>query len=111
MSKIPAALVEEATAAAQSLNEQAASLTQLMSRFQIGAKSSERSPLALRPSVTEMTPNKVTVNPASGERRALKRPWVKKTASSAPRVTVAATTVVQAAAGAAVPGDTAWTQF
>jgi methyl-accepting chemotaxis protein len=38
-----AALVEQATAAAQSLNEQAASLTQMMARFQVGS-GAERMP-------------------------------------------------------------------
>jgi methyl-accepting chemotaxis protein len=42
------ALVEEATAAAQALSEQAASLTQLMSRFQLGAKSNESAPVEKR---------------------------------------------------------------
>jgi methyl-accepting chemotaxis protein len=63
-----AALVEEASAAAQALNEQAASLMQLMERYHIGdAADSTTSATAAPPPAGAAT--------AATERRTTKRPW------------------------------------
>jgi methyl-accepting chemotaxis protein len=59
-----AALVEEASAAAQALSGQAASLTQLMAQFQVGGAIPAQRPPAAHGAI-----------PLSGERRAANRPW------------------------------------
>jgi methyl-accepting chemotaxis protein len=59
-----AALVEEASAAAQALSGQAASLAQLMTRFQVGGTTPEQRLPLTRAAI-----------PLSGERRAASRPW------------------------------------
>jgi len=68
MTQQNAALVEEASAAAEALNEQAASLMQLMARYHVGDAAVA---VTLRPSHT--APAASTA--ATPERRTVKRPW------------------------------------
>jgi hypothetical protein len=85
-----AALVEQATAAAQSLNEQAIGLSQLMARFRLGSEP-------------------VTAAPArapAAERRAPTRAWSKPGVKPRPSVTQPAQSKI--AAGGTAAG---WKQF
>jgi methyl-accepting chemotaxis protein len=75
-----AALVEEASAAAQALTEQASSLTQLIARYRVEESSSEEAPRsALRPAAAA---------PAV-ERRAANRPLTGKKRPAAPEIAAA----------------------
>jgi len=85
-----AALVEEASAAAQALTEQASNLTQLISRYRVGEGSSAEAP---RPAARPAQPH--TAAPAV-ERRAPTRPLTGKK-----RPVVASTATPAGAAGAA----------
>ena len=93
-----AALVEEATAAAQALTEQAANLTQLMARYRVGdvlASATPRPPAARPPAPAVSVP----------ERRTPTRTWNGKATPGAP--THADTRVRKALAGA----DSEWKDF
>jgi methyl-accepting chemotaxis protein len=114
-----AALVEEAAAAAQSLTEQAANLTQMMARFEVGAKSTKPSPENLRshPEARRATAVVAAPKRASGpvtvERRDQKRPWAKsgKSPVSAPSASAAITSGTRKAASNGASGDSEWSQF
>jgi methyl-accepting chemotaxis protein len=82
-----AALVEEASAAAQALTEQASNLTQLISRYRVGEGSSAEAPRAARPTAVAAAP--------AVERRAATRPLTGK------KRPVAVTAAPARAAGAA----------
>jgi len=84
-----AALVEQASAAAQALMEQAANLSKLISRYQVGGGSTGGA-----------QPRAVAT-----ERRAETRPWSGKTAAAAPTASAPARQAAGAGAGAQ------WTDF
>ena len=83
------ALVEEASAAAQALTEQASSLTQLIARYRVGGGSDSDAPRA-----TER-PISARAAAQSAERRAANRPWAdrKKPPAAAPSAEPARKTV------------------
>jgi len=93
-----AALVEEASAAAQALTEQAATLTELISRYDVGR---DQGGVPARSASPERKP--VT------ERRTASRPWSKPAAAraAAPAAAPAAPPAAKAVAG----GDDQWTDF
>jgi len=68
-----AALVEEASAAAQALTEQASNLTQLISRYRVGEGSSAETPrVTARPTVVASTPvveRRAVTRPLTGKKR------------------------------------------
>jgi methyl-accepting chemotaxis protein len=65
-----AALVEEASAAAQALTEQASSLTQLIARYQVGEDSSEDSPrTAAKPAAAPAVERRAANRPLTGKKR------------------------------------------
>jgi len=106
MTQQNAALVEEASAAAQALTEQATKLTQLIARYRVGEGSAE---IVLR----------ATGRPAAApavERRDSKRPWSKPVAgksesASTVRSPVNKRAVARMAASSGASGDTEWKQF
>jgi methyl-accepting chemotaxis protein len=100
-----AALVEQATAAAQSLNEQAASLTQMMARFQVG--SDTRSPTAHAPSAPSKAASKAPSRAPSVERRGPNRAFAKAPAKPAAKSAAAAAPANAASGG----GDADWQEF
>ncbi len=73
MTQRNAALVEEATAASQSMAEQAAHLSELMDRYRIGE---DASPAVAAP--TSQGSALPTAQANLSERRAADRPWSKK---------------------------------
>jgi methyl-accepting chemotaxis protein len=95
-----AALVEEASAAAQALTEQAAMLTQLMARYQVGGTDAAPAPRPVARPTTAVTP--------STERRTTKRPW-----SGAGAKATASAAVPTAPARKAAGGDAGglWNEF
>jgi methyl-accepting chemotaxis protein len=114
-----AALVEEAAAAAQSLTQQAVNLTQMMVRFDVGAKSTKPPPENLRshPEEGRATAGVASPKRASGpvavERRDQKRPWAKsgKSPASAQSTSAATTASTRKAASNGASGDSEWSQF
>ena len=79
MTQQNAALVEEATAASQSMADQARDLNQMMSRFRI-----DQTHQAAAPAATPAARANVVIAKASkAERRAGSRPWVKASAKVA----------------------------
>jgi len=89
-----AALVEQASAAAQALTEQATTLTQLISRYDVGR---DQSGAPARSAAAERKP--------ATERRAASRPWSK------PAVARAAPAAAPAPPKAVSGGDDQWTDF
>jgi methyl-accepting chemotaxis protein len=82
-----AALVEEASAAAQALTEQASSLTQLIARYRVEESSSEEAPRsALRPAAAPAVERRAANRPLTGK----KRPAAPEIAAAPPRRPVAA---------------------
>jgi methyl-accepting chemotaxis protein len=64
-----AALVEEASAAAQALTEQASSLTQLISRYRVGEGSAEESPRAVARPAAPAVERRAASRPLTGKKR------------------------------------------
>jgi methyl-accepting chemotaxis protein len=65
-----AALVEEASAAAQALTEQASNLTQLISRYRVGEGSAEETPRAVaRPAAAPAVDRRAATRPLTGKKR------------------------------------------
>jgi methyl-accepting chemotaxis protein len=65
-----AALVEEASAAAQALTEQASNLTQLISRYRVGQGSAEETPRAVaRPAAAPAVDRRAATRPLTGKKR------------------------------------------
>jgi methyl-accepting chemotaxis protein len=64
-----AALVEEASAAAQALTEQASSLTQLISRYRVGEGSAEGTPRAVARPVAPAVERRAATRPLTGKKR------------------------------------------
>jgi methyl-accepting chemotaxis protein len=97
-----AALVEEASAAAQALTEQAKNLTQLIENYQIGDAAS----------ATAGAPTAAARAAPAVERRGAARPWSGKPAA-ARRSQTAKQTATASAARAAAPagGDQEWQDF
>ena len=93
MTQQNAALVEEASAAAQAMTEQSANLTQMLSRFQVGDSLRAATAPAASPA-------------AAPERRSPTRAWARSTAKPAPKSAPAAE-AKKAAAGS----STDWTEF
>jgi methyl-accepting chemotaxis protein len=112
-----AALVEEGTAAAQSLTEQAGNLSQLMSRYQVGAKTTNPSPENVRsmPEQRRAIPMLAAQSkPAGGvavERRNHQRPWSNSAKSMTSTSIPAATSNTPKAAVNGASGDSEWNQF
>jgi methyl-accepting chemotaxis protein len=80
-----AALVEEASAAAQALSEQASNLTQLISRYRLGENRSEDAPSAAP--VAPAIERRSALRPLTGKRRlatvAIAAPLPRRAASAA----------------------------
>jgi methyl-accepting chemotaxis protein len=65
-----AALVEEASAAAQALTEQASNLTQLISRYRVGEGSAQETPRAVaRPAAAPAVDRRAATRPLTGKKR------------------------------------------
>ena len=76
MTQQNAALVEEASAASQSMAEQARALNEMMAHYRIGNDTAERAPAAAGKALPASGSSKSTSAKAvMGERRGAKRPW------------------------------------
>ena len=93
MTQQNAALVEESTAAAASMRDQAQHLAEVVSVFNVGAAQTTRAPLAARPA-----PAVATSRPASARVTAAPMSQPAKLAKPAPRLAPAGSTVHQPAA-------------
>jgi hypothetical protein len=109
MTQQNAALVEQATAASQSMAEQARLLNDTMSRYQLrngGSADATTTPAFARSSAP--APRKAPQAPPP-ERRSVERPWLKPPAT---RPAAAARKVEKAAAVASAPtGSAEWEEF
>jgi methyl-accepting chemotaxis protein len=64
-----AALVEESSAAAQALTEQASTLTQLIARYQVGQDSGEQTPRAAAPAREPVVEGRAPIRPMTSKRK------------------------------------------
>jgi hypothetical protein len=94
-----AALVEEATAASQSMANQARDLSQMMNRYRIGEEAAAASAVS-RPAEAA---------PARAERRSASRPWAGK--AKRPAATSAAPVEAPRKVAASSASDSDWQEF
>jgi methyl-accepting chemotaxis protein len=104
MTQQNAALVEEATAASQSMAEQARHLTNLMQRYKSGDSFGSSAP-AYQPSTAEQAP------PGGIERRTAARPWAAKSKPPVRNSSPAPEAAPAAPKAAASGGDAEWVEF
>jgi methyl-accepting chemotaxis protein len=103
MTQQNAALVEEATAAAQALTEQSSHLSQLVAHYDVGAARSPQRAVRPTPSAAQA--------PAAGERRGKGRPWTASPKSSAHGSVAEPQKAPAAEPKRAAAADDAWTEF
>jgi methyl-accepting chemotaxis protein len=98
------ALVEEASSAAQALTEQAAALTQLIARYNVGGQQATLAPIPAKPKTAATAPAKpaAPAAPAADKRRA-NRPWSGRARAIAPSTVPALETRLEA--------DSVWKEF
>jgi methyl-accepting chemotaxis protein len=97
-----AALVEQASAAARALTEQAGALTQLIARYHVGGEKAPVKPAPAAPAASQPKNIRVAAPKINDQRRA-NRPWSERTTASAPVATTARTPLDET--------DTAWKEF
>ena len=110
MTQQNAALVEEATAASQSMADQARDLNQMMNRYRLDPAHQGAAPAAAKAGTPAKRPAPIAAKPARSERRSSARPWATTAASAAPAP--AATKAPDTGAHKKVAtDDTEWQEF